>query len=150
MKVLTTQTTKDSKNPQDLNVKFFDETSGLDSNIVHILNEKVKYLKEIYEHNIEEHLVFQKQLMIDLARYRALTPESYAFMNYTLDEIFMNVKAFESDSEKIWTTLKNTFGKTFFHAQIKQEYSMFFSQKDQELLDKEIQKIKQEAEFNLK
>ena len=88
--------------------------------------------------------------MIDLARYKALTPESYAFMNYTLDEIFINVKAVEQNPEKLWETLKTVFGKTFFHSQIKQEYSMFFSQKDQEVLDKEIQKIKEEAEFNLR
>ena len=138
------------KNPQDLNVKFFDETWGLEPNVVQVLNEKVKYLKEIYEHKIEEHLIFQKQLMIELARYKSLTPESYAFMNYTLDEIFMNVKVIEHDPIKIWDTLKSVFGKTFFLDQIKQEYSQWFSQKDQEILDKEIMKIREEAEFNLR
>ena len=68
--------------------------------------------------------------MIDLAKYKALTPDSYAFMNYTLDEIFMNVKIIQTDAEVIWNTMKNVFGKTFFLPQIQYEYSQFFSEKD--------------------
>ena len=80
--------------------------------------------------------------MIELARYKALTPESYGFMNYSLTEVFENVKVIENDPETIWNTMKDVFGKSFFHNQIQIEYSEIFSQKDQELLDREINKIR--------
>ena len=88
--------------------------------------------------------------MIDLARYKALTPNTYAFMNYTLEEIFENVKIIENNAEIIWSSMKNVFGKTFFFPQIQYEYSQSFSEKDKEILDKEIHKIKNEAERNLR
>ena len=87
--------------------------------------------------------------MIDLARYRSLTPDSYGFMNYTLEEVFHNIRIIETDPEKLWEVLKVTYGPTFFHPQIQLEYSQMFSQKDQERLNSEIGKIKAEAERNL-
>ena len=44
--------------------------------------------------------------MIDLAKYKALTPESYSFMNYSLEEIFQNIMALKTNSQQIWDSLK--------------------------------------------
>ena len=88
--------------------------------------------------------------MIDLARYKALTPDSYGFMNYTLEEVFRNVKIIETNAELIWKTMKAVFGKTFFIAQVQEEYKNSFSEKDKEILEKGILMIKNEAERNLK
>ena len=85
--------------------------------------------------------------MIELARYKALTPESYGFINYSLAEVFENIKVLDKDPEVIWNTMKNVFGKSFFHNQIQIEYSEIYSQKDQELLDREIQKIRGTLQF---
>jgi hypothetical protein len=92
----------------------------------------------------------KNNLMIELAKYKALTPESYGFINYSLEEVFSNVKIIESDSETIWDTLKRVFGDTFFHRQIQAEYSQVFSHKDQETLKREIAKINEEAQRNLR
>ena len=137
-------------NKQSIDVKFFDEEDGIDQTIKDILNERIKYLKEVYEERINHHLVFQRDLMIQLARYKALTPDSYGFLNYTLDEVFSNIKIVENDGEVIWKSMKNVFGKTFFFPQIQYEYSQSFSEKDKQILDDEINKIKDEAERNLK
>lgn len=143
------------KNPntdekERIDVKYFDELEGLDDTTITILNEKIKYAKELFESRIEDHIKYQKKLMIDLARYKALTPDSYGFMNYTLEEVFQNVRIIEKNAELIWKTMKTVFGKTFFIAQVQEEYSQSFSEKDKEILDAEILNIKREAERNLK
>jgi len=87
--------------------------------------------------------------MIELSKYKALTPDSYGFMNYSLSEIFSNIKILESNAERMWDVIKEVFGSTFFHTQIQAEYSQLFSHKDQELLKSEIGKINDEAARNL-
>lgn len=87
--------------------------------------------------------------MIELIKYKALTPDSYAFLNYTLEEIFQNLRIVELDAERIWVTMKTVFGKTFFTAQVQHEYNQSFSENDKKVLEEEIVKIKNEAERNV-
>lgn len=114
-----------------------------------ILNEKIKYVKELYEERIQDHIKFQTDLMIQLARYKALTPDSYGFLNYTLAETFENWRIVETDPQVIWDTLKKVYGKTFFFAQLQDEYASTFTEKDKERLDHEIYQIKVEARSNI-
>lgn len=66
------------------------------------------------EYYIEDHIAFQKELMIKLARYKALTPETFGFMNFTLKEIVANIKIIEKDPQILWDTLKEIFGVAYF------------------------------------
>ena len=88
--------------------------------------------------------------MIELARYKALTPDSYGFLNYSLAEIFENCRVVETDPQRIWDTLKAVYGKTFFFLQMQEEYAQTFSENDKKQLDIEIATIKAEAEENVK
>lgn len=130
-------------------MKYFDETEGLDPTVTQILNEKLKYVKEIYEQRIQDHIKYQHKLMIELVKYKSLTPDSYGFLNYTLEEIFQNLRIVEMDADKIWNTMKSVFGKTFFTVQVQHEYNQSFSENDKKVLEEEIVKIKNEAERNV-
>lgn len=48
------------KKQEEMYVKFFDETEGLDEHLSSMLNEKIEYLKNLYEERIEDHIKYQK------------------------------------------------------------------------------------------
>ena len=131
-------------------MKYFNETDSIDPVLRNILNEKILYTKELYEERIQDHIKYQTQLMVKLAHYKALTPDSYGFLNYSLAEVFENCKVVETDPQRIWDTLKAVYGKTFFFLQMQEEYAQTFSENDKKQLDIEIANIKTEAEENVK
>jgi hypothetical protein len=79
-----------------------------------------------------------------------LHPKAYALVEMSLEEIFHNLSKFESNPRAIWKALCTSYPKQIFSTTIAEEFENIFNDKDQKIIQREINKVKHEAEKSVK
>eukprot|EP00347_Sterkiella_histriomuscorum_P000413 403375961 len=132
-----------------INVEFFNILEGVDAEILEVVNQRLFKVKEKCEKRIVQHIRFQEELLKKLHAMNKLSPNAYSIVNLSITEIFTALKVVHQNPEVIWEEIHVHYGQDCLLTIIEREYGSKFA-KDYSALNQEIDKIKDEAQFQIK
>lgn len=94
---------------QSVSIKLFDETEILDDDIRQMLNDRMADLKTSYDNIAKQNAAYNKDLSEKIAKYKALRPEFYDFVDMKIDDICEILKVCCPDVENLWPALEKAY-----------------------------------------
>ncbi|CDW81423.1 UNKNOWN [Stylonychia lemnae] len=129
-------------------VEFFNALEGVDPEMLDIINTRLFSMKEKCERRLVDHIRFQEELLKKIYAMSKLSPSAFGIVNLSLQEIIGALKIMYDDPQDIWTEIHEHYGQDCFLTIIEQEYGGKFS-KDYSQLNAEVDKVKEEAQFQI-